>query len=107
MREPQHRPRHARGARQAAGHVGVHRRNFSDDDTEIRIGTPGHPRFNEDLVADLITKKLALENVFFTWRRASKDTYVIVKKHQTSPKMLRPPAPASARSSRRCLSPPR
>ncbi|MEU2179817.1 hypothetical protein [Streptomyces thermolilacinus] len=64
-------------------------RNFSDDDAEIRIDVPTHMRFNEDLVADLIVKKLALENVSFTWRRAGKDTHVIVKKRQAPPKMLR------------------
>ncbi|MEU7088125.1 helicase HerA domain-containing protein [Streptomyces achromogenes] len=64
-------------------------RNFSDDDAEIRIDVPTHMRFNEDLVADLIVKKLALENVSFTWRRAGRDTHVIVKKRQAPPKMLR------------------
>ncbi|MFF0108682.1 hypothetical protein [Streptomyces hirsutus] len=62
--------------------------NFSDDDAEIRIDVPTHMRFNEDLVADLIVKKLALENVSFTWRRAGKDTHVIVKKRQAPPKKL-------------------
>ncbi|MEU3657138.1 hypothetical protein AB0E67_30940 [Streptomyces sp. NPDC032161] len=52
---------------------------------------PGHLRFNEDLVADLIVKKLALEDVSFTWRRAGKDTHVLVKKRQTPPKTLRLP----------------
>ncbi|MFG2576127.1 hypothetical protein [Streptomyces sp. NPDC048481] len=64
-------------------------RNFSDDDAQIRIDVPVHMRFTEDLVADLIVKKLALENVSFTWRRAGKDTHVIVKKRQGPPKMLR------------------
>ncbi|OKK05329.1 pRL2-11 [Streptomyces sp. CB02488] len=64
-------------------------RDFSDDDAQIRIDVPTHMRFNEDLVADLIVKKLALENVSFTWRRAGKDTHVIVKKRQVPPKMLR------------------
>ncbi|MFF4179441.1 helicase HerA domain-containing protein [Streptomyces sp. NPDC001750] len=64
-------------------------RKFSDDDAEIRIDVPTHMRFNEDLVADLITKKLALENVSFTWRRAGKDTHVVIKKRLAPPKMLR------------------
>ncbi|MFE7431111.1 helicase HerA domain-containing protein [Streptomyces sp. NPDC057545] len=64
-------------------------RNFSDDDAEIPIDAPGHLRFNEDLVADLVVKKLALENVSFTWRRVGKDTHVIVRKRQTPPRMLR------------------
>ncbi|MEN8655442.1 pRL2-11 [Streptomyces sp. 21So2-11] len=64
-------------------------RNFSDDDAQIRIDVPRHLRFSEDLVADLIAKKLALENVSFTWRRAGRDTHVIVKKRQAPPKMLR------------------
>ncbi|MFG2394978.1 helicase HerA domain-containing protein [Streptomyces lavendulae] len=63
-------------------------RNFSDDDAEIRIDTPGHLRFNEDLVADLIKKKLALENVSFTWQRAGKNTHVVVKKRKAPPKKL-------------------
>lgn len=64
-------------------------RDFSDDDAQIRIDVPTHMRFNEDLVADLIVKKLALENVSFTWRRAGNDTHVIVKKRKVPPKMLR------------------
>ncbi|MGW7410017.1 pRL2-11 [Streptomyces sp. NPDC054833] len=64
-------------------------RNFSDDDAQIRIDVPTHMRFNEDLVADLIVKKLALENVSFTWRRAGNDTHVIVKKRLAPPKVLR------------------
>ncbi|MER6916698.1 DUF87 domain-containing protein [Streptomyces sp. NPDC000594] len=64
-------------------------RNFSDDDAEIRIDVPTHMRFNEDLVADLVKKKLALENVSFTWRRAGADTHLTVKKRQAPPKMLR------------------
>ncbi|MFG2569227.1 pRL2-11 [Streptomyces sp. NPDC048567] len=64
-------------------------RDFSDDDAQIRIDVPTHMRFNEDLVADLIVKKLALENVSFTWRRAGKDTHVIVKKRKVPPKKLR------------------
>ncbi|MFH8873203.1 pRL2-11 [Streptomyces griseus] len=63
-------------------------KNFSDDDAQIRIDVPTHMRFNEDLVADLIVKKLALENVSFTWRRAGKDTQVIVKKRKAPPKKL-------------------
>ncbi|MFE3583182.1 helicase HerA domain-containing protein [Streptomyces vinaceus] len=63
-------------------------RNFSDDDAEIRIDTPGHLRFNEDLVADLIKKKLALENVSFTWQRAGRNTHVVVKKRKAPPKKL-------------------
>lgn len=63
-------------------------RDFSDDDAQIRIDVPTHMRFNEDLVADLIVKKLALENVAFTWRRAGKDTHVIVKKRKAPPKKL-------------------
>ncbi|WP_030853857.1 pRL2-11 [Streptomyces griseus] len=63
-------------------------RDFSDDDAQIRIDVPTHMRFNEDLVADLIVKKLALENVSFTWRRAGKDTHVIVKKRKAPPKKL-------------------
>ncbi|MGW6744815.1 pRL2-11 [Streptomyces sp. NPDC055025] len=63
-------------------------RNFSDDDAQIRIDVPTHMRFNEDQVADLIVKKLALENVSFTWRRAGNDTYVIVRKRKVPPKKL-------------------
>ncbi|MGW1439856.1 helicase HerA domain-containing protein [Streptomyces griseus] len=63
-------------------------RNFSDDDAEIRIDVPTHMRFNEDLVADLIKKKLALENVSFTWRRAGRDTHVVVNKRKVPPRKL-------------------
>ncbi|MFD4833294.1 hypothetical protein ACFWPV_26080 [Streptomyces uncialis] len=63
-------------------------RNFSDDDAEIRIDVPTHMRFNEDLVADLVAKKLALENVSFTWRRAGRDTHVVVKKRRVPPRKL-------------------
>ncbi|MFC7796205.1 hypothetical protein [Streptomyces cinereoruber] len=41
-------------------------RDFADDDAEIRIDIPAHMRFNEDLVTDLIRKKLALGHVSFT-----------------------------------------
>ncbi|MFF5393355.1 helicase HerA domain-containing protein [Streptomyces sp. NPDC013012] len=64
-------------------------RDFADDDAEIRIDVPTHMRFNEDLVTDLIRKKLALENVSFTWQRADRNTHVVVKKRKTPPKMLR------------------
>ncbi|MGW1974240.1 helicase HerA domain-containing protein [Streptomyces sp. NPDC001889] len=63
-------------------------RNFSDDDAEIRIDVPTHMRFNEDLVADLVAKKLALENVSFTWCRAGRDTHVVVKKRKVPPRKL-------------------
>ncbi|MFC7924780.1 helicase HerA domain-containing protein [Streptomyces cinereoruber] len=46
-------------------------------------------RFNEDLVTDLIRKKLALGHVSFTWQRAGRNTHVVVKKRKTPPKMLR------------------
>lgn len=63
-------------------------RTFSDDDAQIRIDVPHRLDFNEDLVADIIVKKLALGHVSFTWRRAGKDTHVIVKKRKAPPKML-------------------
>ncbi|MFI2215177.1 hypothetical protein [Streptomyces sp. NPDC020141] len=60
-------------------------RDFSDDDAQIRIDVPTHMRFNEDLVADLVVKKLALENVSFTWRRAGRNTHVVAKKRKAPP----------------------
>ncbi|WP_411139036.1 hypothetical protein [Streptomyces sp. C10] len=43
-------------------------KNFNDDDAQIRVDVPTNLEFNEALVADLIVKKLALENVSFTRR---------------------------------------
>ncbi|MEU0403752.1 hypothetical protein ABZ318_26680 [Streptomyces sp. NPDC006197] len=71
-------------------------RNFADD-AEIRIDVPAHMRFSEDLVTDLVKKKLALENVSFTWQRAGRNTHVVVKKRKTPPKMLRLSDPRGAR----------
>ncbi|MEU7061697.1 hypothetical protein [Streptomyces sp. NPDC046197] len=67
--------------------------NVNDADAAIGIDVAAHLRFNEDLVADLIVKKRALENVSFTWRRAGKDPHVIVKKRHIPPKALRPSDP--------------
>ncbi len=44
-------------------------KNFSDDDVQIRVDLPVHLRFSRDLVADLITQKLALEGVTFSWHQ--------------------------------------
>ncbi|MGK5543373.1 helicase HerA domain-containing protein [Streptomyces sp. URMC 127] len=61
---------------------------FSDDDAEIRIDLPVNLRFNEELVASLIMKKLALEGVSFSWRPAGKEPYVLVKKTHRPPERL-------------------
>ncbi|BAC68041.1 hypothetical protein AQJ43_29485 [Streptomyces avermitilis] len=44
-----------------------------------------HLRFSRDLVADLITQKLALEGVTFSWHPAERKPYVLVKKTRKSP----------------------
>ncbi|MER7049292.1 pRL2-11, partial [Streptomyces jumonjinensis] len=63
--------------------------NFSDDDARIRVDLPMHMRFSRDAVADLITQKLALEAVSFSWHPAGAKPYVLVKKTR------RPPAKAA------------
>ncbi|MCX5174157.1 hypothetical protein [Streptomyces virginiae] len=77
----------ARGARPAAGDRGADPRryhhiprNFSDDDAEIRVDLPTRLGFSRDVVADLITQKLALEGVTFSWHPAGAKPYVLVKK---------------------------
>ncbi|WKU42613.1 pRL2-11 [Streptomyces sp. VNUA116] len=62
--------------------------NFSDDDAEIRIDLPVSLHFNETLVADLILRKLALEDVSFSWRPAGKEPYVLVRKAHRPPERL-------------------
>ncbi|MGK5546682.1 pRL2-11 [Streptomyces sp. URMC 127] len=62
--------------------------NFSDDDAQIRVDLPVHLRFSREVVADLITQKLALEGVTFSWHPAGAKPYVLVKKTR------RPPAKA-------------
>ncbi|RSO09661.1 hypothetical protein DMH18_16075 [Streptomyces sp. WAC 06783] len=51
-------------------------KNFSDDDAEIRIGLPAHLDFSRDVVADRITRKLALEGVTFSWHAEGRTPYV-------------------------------
>ncbi|WP_369173071.1 hypothetical protein AB5J49_36235 [Streptomyces sp. R28] len=61
-------------------------RNFSDVDAQIRVDLPVSLRFSRDLVADLITQKLALEGVTFSWHPAGRKPYVLVKKTRKPPK---------------------
>lgn len=61
-------------------------KNFSDDDAQIRVDLPVHLRFSRDLVADLITQKLALEGVTFSWHPAGRKPYLLVKKTRRPPK---------------------
>jgi hypothetical protein len=61
-------------------------KNFSDDDAQIRVDLPVHLRFSCDLVADLITQKLALEGVTFSWHPAGRKPYLLVKKTRRPPK---------------------
>jgi hypothetical protein len=61
-------------------------KNFSDDDAEIRVDLPVSLRFSRDVVADLITQKLALEGVTFSWHPAGRKPYVLVKKTRKPPK---------------------
>ncbi|WKU42594.1 hypothetical protein Q3V23_00055 [Streptomyces sp. VNUA116] len=61
-------------------------KNFSDDDATIRIDLPVHLRFSRDLVADLITQKLALQGASFSWHPEGRKPYVLVKKTRRPPK---------------------
>ncbi|MFI5945525.1 pRL2-11 [Streptomyces uncialis] len=63
-------------------------KNFADDDAEIRVDLPLHLRFSRDVVADIVTQKLALESVSFSWHPAGRKPHVRVKKTR------RPPAKA-------------
>ncbi|WP_073791692.1 hypothetical protein [Streptomyces sp. CB01580] len=82
-------------------------RNFSDDDAEIPIDAPGHLRFNENLVADLVVKKIRPGERFFHLgpRRQGHPRH-----RQETPDPAQDAASvrpgACARSSRRCPSPP-
>ncbi|MEU2855625.1 pRL2-11 [Streptomyces syringium] len=60
-------------------------KNFSDDDAEIRIDLPRHLGFSRDVVADLITQKLALEGVTFSWHPEGRKPYVLVRKTRKPP----------------------
>ncbi|MFE1521792.1 hypothetical protein ACFW9I_34125 [[Kitasatospora] papulosa] len=60
-------------------------RNFSDDDAQIRVDVPQRLNFSKDLVADIITTKLALEGVTFSWHLSGSKTYVTVKKTRRPP----------------------
>ncbi|MFD9435928.1 helicase HerA domain-containing protein [Streptomyces sp. NPDC060002] len=60
-------------------------KNFSDDDAEIRIDLPRHLGFSRDVVADLITQKLALQGVTFDWHPEGRKPYVRVKKTRKPP----------------------
>ncbi|MGW3060668.1 pRL2-11 [Streptomyces goshikiensis] len=60
-------------------------RNFSEDDAVIRVDVPGRLDFSKDLVVDIITTKLALEGVTFSWHLAGRETYVTVKKTRKPP----------------------
>ncbi|MFH9426271.1 pRL2-11 [Streptomyces sp. NPDC017529] len=60
-------------------------KNFSDDDAEIRIDLPTSLAFSRDVIADLITQKLALEGVTFAWHPAGAAPYVLVKKTRKPP----------------------
>ncbi|MFE3556977.1 helicase HerA domain-containing protein [Streptomyces sp. NPDC059193] len=60
-------------------------KNFSDDDAEIRVDLPTRLGFSRDIVADLITQKLALEGVTFSWHPEGRKPYVLVKKTRKPP----------------------
>ncbi|MFI8932430.1 pRL2-11 [Streptomyces sp. NPDC053474] len=59
--------------------------NFSDDDAEIRIDLPVALKFNEQAVAEMIVKKLALQGVSFSWKYDGRKPYVTVKKVNRPP----------------------
>ncbi|WP_204328291.1 pRL2-11 [Streptomyces aureoverticillatus] len=60
-------------------------RNFTDDDAVIRVDLPVHLRFSRDVVADVITQKLALQSVTYAWHPAGRTPYVLVKKARRPP----------------------
>ncbi|MFJ8676794.1 pRL2-11 [Streptomyces sp. NPDC093589] len=59
--------------------------NFNDDDAEIRIDLPVNLQFNEQAVAEMIVKKLALQGVSFSWKYDGREPYVKVKKVHRPP----------------------
>ncbi|MFK0296344.1 pRL2-11 [Streptomyces sp. NPDC090442] len=59
--------------------------NFADDEAEIRIDLPVNLQFNEQVVSEMITKKLALQGVSFSWKYAGKKPYVKIKKVHRPP----------------------
>ncbi|MER6774392.1 pRL2-11 [Streptomyces bacillaris] len=60
-------------------------KNLSDDDAQIRIDLPTRLGFSRDAVADLITQKLALQGVTFSWHPEGRKPYVLVKKTRKPP----------------------
>ncbi|MBM7054099.1 pRL2-11 [Streptomyces durocortorensis] len=60
-------------------------KSFSDDDAQIRIDLPTRLGFSRDVVADLITQKLALQGVTFSWHPEGRKPYVLVKKTRKPP----------------------
>ncbi|MFG2768665.1 pRL2-11 [Streptomyces rubiginosohelvolus] len=60
-------------------------KNFTDDDAQIRIDLPARLGFSRDVVADLITQKLALQGVTFSWHPEGRKPYVLVKKTRKPP----------------------
>src|SRR4051794_21772566 len=64
-------------------------KNFSDDDAVIRIDLPFALAFNQERVADLITKKLALNGVTMKWHLAFRAPYVVVRKAHRPPGRVR------------------
>ncbi|MEV7296654.1 hypothetical protein AB0N79_34285 [Streptomyces microflavus] len=60
-------------------------KNFTDDDAQIRIELPTRLGFSRDVVADLITQKLALQGVTFSWHPEGRKPYVLVKKTRKPP----------------------
>ncbi|MGW1976660.1 pRL2-11 [Streptomyces sp. NPDC001889] len=58
---------------------------FSDDDAEIRIDLPVNLQFNEQKVAEMVVKKLALQGVSFSWKYDGRSPYVLVKKVHRPP----------------------
>ncbi|MEU5972022.1 pRL2-11 [Streptomyces globisporus] len=60
-------------------------KNFSDDEAQIRIDLPTRLGFSRDAVADLITQKLALQGVTFSWHPEGRKPYVLLKKTRKPP----------------------
>ncbi|WP_103509013.1 pRL2-11 [Streptomyces sp. SM13] len=60
-------------------------KSFTDDGAQIRIDLPTRLGFSRDVVADLITQKLALQGVTFSWHPEGRKPYVLVKKTRKPP----------------------
>ncbi|MFI2209832.1 hypothetical protein [Streptomyces sp. NPDC020141] len=63
----------------------LHIPEYFTDDARIRVDLPTHLRSSREVVADVITQKLALEDVSFSWHPAGRKPHVMVKKTRWPP----------------------